>query len=232
MRISLLALALGAGLGVAALLAFLPALRGAACPRCFGLEPAGGGLWVEASMPAHARAALAAEVRAARARIAAFYGPPRAHLRLIACETAACDRRLGGRGAAAVTYSLGPVSVVRLAPRGLSATVLTHELAHAETHAQLGLRGQLGGRLPTWFDEGLSVVISDDRRYLGPGQGVARCRRAPRADLPATPFDWAPLAARDPGLYAEAGCAVLHWLQDSGGAAGLRARFAAAAALP
>ena len=228
MRISLLALALGAGLGLAALLAFLPALRGAACPRCFGLDPAGAGLWVEASMPAHARVALAAEVRAARARIAAFYGPPRAHLRLIACESAACDRRLGGRGAAAVTYSLGSVSVVRLAPRGLSATVLTHELAHAETHAQLGLRGQLGGRLPTWFDEGLSVVISDDPRYLGPGQGAARCRRAPRADLPETPFDWAPLAARDPGLYAEAGCAVLRWLAAEGGAAGLRDLFSGA----
>ena len=93
-----------------------------------------------------------------------------------------CDARLGGRGAAAVTYSLGPISIVRIAPRGLSPTVLTHELAHTETHARLGFIGQLSRRMPTWFDEGLSVVISNDPRYLGPGSGPARCLRVPRDD--------------------------------------------------
>lgn len=228
----LAALALGAGLGLGALLWFLPALRGGICPGCMGLEEVTPALWVEASMPDHARRALAAEVEAARARIAAFYGPPRAHLRILACESRACDRRLGGRGAAAVTYSLGPVSVVRLAPRGLNATILTHELAHTETHARLGLIGQVTNRMPTWFDEGLSVVISGDPRYLGPGSGAARCLRAPRADLPASPFDWAPLAAKDRMLYAEAGCAVEIWLSENGHLAGLLARMDAGGALP
>ncbi|MDD8024482.1 MAG: hypothetical protein PHX82_15385, partial [Paracoccaceae bacterium] len=161
-----------------------------------------------------------------------FYGVPRGHLRILACETSACDRRLGGRGAAAVTYSLGPVSVVRLAPRGLSQTILTHELAHTETHARLGVIGQIRGRLPAWMDEGLSVLVSDDPRYLGPATGAARCLRAPRAALPASTFDWARMAARDHGLYAEAACAVVHWAEENGGLAALRARIHSGAVLP
>lgn len=229
-----LALCLGAGLGLGALLGFLPALRGGLCPGCYGMERVTPALWVEAAMPGHARAALAAEVAQARATIAAFYGPAQANLRILACLTDACDHRLGGRGAAAVTYSLGPVSVVRLAPRGLDVTILTHELSHTETHARLGVLGQLTNRMPAWFDEGLSVVISDDPRYLapGPGTGPGRCARAPHEILPATPADWARRAARDPMLYAEAACAVEVWLTAEGGVEALRARLAAGGSLP
>lgn len=228
------ALLLGAGLGLGALLWMLPVLRGALCPACFGMERAGPDLWVEAAMPEHARRALAEEVAQARATIAAFYGPAQAHLRVLACLGDSCDRKLGGRGAAAVTYSLGPVSVVRLAPRGLDATILAHELSHTETHARLGFVGQLANRMPAWFDEGLSVVISDDPRYLAPGTGTgpARCARAPHEILPATPADWARRAARDPMLYAEAACAVEVWLTAEGGVGALRARLAAGGTLP
>ncbi|MDF2142782.1 hypothetical protein [Paenirhodobacter sp. CAU 1674] len=232
LRKFLIATGLGAGLGLVALAGFFPVLRGAICPGCYGLEQVAPGVYVEASMPPAARAALLAQLGASRAQIAAFYGPPKAHLRILACETRHCDRRLGGRGAAAVTYSLGPVSVVRLAPRGLSQTILTHELAHTETHARLGVTGQIRGRLPTWMDEGLSVLISDDPRYLGPGTGTARCLRTPRADLPSSAFDWAPLAARETWLYAEAACAVLHWADAHGGLAALRTRLESGARFP
>lgn len=232
LRKTVLALGLGAALGGAALLWFFPALRGGLCPSCYGLEESAPGLWVEAAMAPEARTALIAEVAAARATIARFYGPAQAHLRILACESAACDRRLGGRGAAAVTYSLGALSVVRLSPRGLNETILTHELAHTETHARLGFFAQISGRMPAWFDEGLSVVISDDARYLAPGIGPERCRKPPREGLPTSAFDWAPLAAKDRMLYAEAACAVELWLHVNGGEAGLMAALTERRALP
>ncbi|AOZ69635.1 hypothetical protein LPB142_10155 [Rhodobacter xanthinilyticus] len=230
LKLSLLAMVAGGLLGLGALVAFLPVLRGALAPGAYGLAEAAPGVFVEAGMAAPERAALLAEIAAARANVAAFYGPARAHLRILACASAACDRALGGRGAAAVTYSLGPVSVVRLAPRGLGLTILTHELAHTETHARLGLWGQLSGRMPTWFDEGLSVLISQDPRYLGPPP--APCLRPPRADLPQSPFDWAPAAALDRMLYAEAACAVYLWAEARGGRAAVLAALAAGARLP
>lgn len=230
-RLSLLAIVVGAGLGAAALVWFLPALRGAVMPWAFGLERTGPGVWVEGTMTPAARADLVAGIAAARARIAAFYGPPRAHLTVLACATEACDRALGGRGAAAVTYSAGAVSVLRLAPRGLDPVILTHELAHAETHARLGLWGQISGRMPVWFDEGLSVVISGDPHYLGGAPGAA-CLRAPRPDLPASPFDWAPQAAADRRLYAEAACAVLDWAKRHGGLAAIPEALDQGARLP
>ncbi len=229
---SLFASLAGAALGVLALLAFFPALRGGLCPACYGLERAAPGLWVQAAMPAPERAALRAGLAAARRKVGVFYGPARAHLRVLACADSACDRRLGGRGAAAVTYSLGPLAVVRLAPRGLNETILAHEITHTETHARLGVWGQVSGRMPAWFDEGLAVIVSEDPRYLGPGTGVQRCRKVPRPDLPSSPFAWAPLAGRERGLYAEAGCAVLGWMAGNGAGAGLLQRLAAGAALP
>lgn len=231
-RTILIALLSGAALGLLALAWFFPVLRGAACPPCAGLERAEAGLWVEAEMPEHARAALAAQIRAARGRVADFYGPPQARLIVLACMSDACDRRLGGRGAAAVTYSLGAHSVVRIAPQGLSPVVLTHEFAHTETHARLGVFAQITGRMATWFDEGLSVLISNDPQYLRPGFGPGRCLAAPPAELPKTPHSWARQAARDPTLYAQAACAVLLWAGANGGLAQIHTELAQGRRLP
>ncbi|MFD2175353.1 hypothetical protein [Rhodobacter lacus] len=232
LRKAILALVLGAGLGVVALFVFFPVLRGAACPGCYGLEPVSTTLFVEAGMPDHARGALATEIAAARGRIAQVFGPARAHLRILACASAACDRRLGGRGAAAVTYSLGAVSVVRLAPRGLTPTVLTHELTHTETHARLGIWGQVSNRMPIWMDEGIAVLVSDDPRYLRPGTGPERCLKPPRAPLPVAPRSWGPVAAQDRSIYAAAACATLLWMEKNGAWAGVWRRLAARKPLP
>ncbi|ETD84679.1 hypothetical protein U703_06045 [Rhodobacter capsulatus YW1] len=218
---SLLALGLGGFLGLVALLALLPAPRAALCPGCFGLVRATDTLWVEAAMPAPDRLRLIAQIAAAKAQVARALGPTRGRLRLLACQTAACDRRLGGRGAAAVTYSFGPVAVVRLSPRGLSTTILAHELTHVALHARMGPVGQLADRLPAWADEGLAVIVSDDPRYLAPGSGLRRCRKTPRPVLPETARDWLHLAAQERDIYAEAACAMLGWMAENDGWAGV-----------
>ncbi len=215
-----------------ALLWFYPVLAGGICPHCFGLEHVTPTLYVEAEMSPAARQALIAMTTKAQEQVAQFYPKRRAHIRILACVTTACNRRLGGRGAAAVTYSLGPLAIVRVAPRGLNETILAHELAHTETHARLGALGQIRDQMPAWFDEGLSVLISDDPRYLNPGIGVDRCKALPASDLPASPFEWAPRAARDNGLYAQAACAVLIWAAHKGGTDAITARLKTGARFP
>ena len=241
---AILAVVLGAALGLLALLAFFPVLRGALCPGCYGLARVAPGVWAEARMTPPEREALLHAVAAAQAQVLRAFGASRAHLRLLACATPACDRRLGGRGAAAVTYSLGSVAVVRVAPGGQSALILAHELTHTETHARLGVWGQVRGHMPVWMDEGLAVIVSNDPRHLGPAQGpgdgpgpavglgVERCLRPPRADLPATPAGWGRRAATSRDIYAEAACATLVWMAQNDGWSGLWARIEAGKPLP
>ncbi|OOY12569.1 hypothetical protein BMG00_01580 [Thioclava marina] len=231
-RVSFLALAAGGTLGLLALLWFYPVLAAGICPRCFGLDRAAPAIFVDRAMPRDDRRALVETIDAARAQVARFYPERAAHSRILACSTEECDRRLGGRGAAAVTYSLGPWAVVRVAPRGLTGTILAHELAHTETHARLGMLGQIRGKMPAWFDEGLSVLVSDDPRYLNPGAGIERCKALPDQPLPVSPFEWAPLAGRDNGLYAQAACAVLIWAAHQGGDPAILARLDTGTAFP
>ena len=52
-------------------------------------------------------------------------------------------------------------------PDGATRTILAHELAHAELHQRVGSgRRFFSQAVPTWFDEGLAVYISQDTRYL------------------------------------------------------------------
>ncbi|EEW25679.1 hypothetical protein [Rhodobacter ferrooxidans] len=203
-----------------------PALTAAVCPGCYGLQRAAPGLYVERSMTPEDRARLIADVTAARAHLGAVFHDAGPRARLLACATEACNRRLGGRpgasGALAETLSTRLGSVVRLAPRGQSRIIVTHELAHVVLAQRNATTRVITGGLPAWVNEGLAVILSDDPRYLRPGSTPAqRCTAQPRPDLPASPHDWSRRAGADTAIYAEAACAMLIWLDGHGGLAGL-----------
>jgi hypothetical protein len=179
-------------------------------------------LVVESGMPAATRDQLRSDAEAAEAKVRLFYGVFARYPILVACSTDECDRRLGGRGARAVTMTIPFVSIIRLAPRGLNLTILTHEFSHVELHRRIGVLKLLRGAIPAWFDEGVAVIVSDDERYLNPGATAHdRCKREVARPLPVSAFVWAPEAGKDPMLYADAACLAVRWMDINGGRDGV-----------
>jgi len=198
-----------------------PAVAAYGCPHCYGLERLTDGIYVEREMPEADRAALQGLIGRAAKRVEDFYGSFEHVPVLLVCGTSVCDRKTGGRGARAETYGS---AFIRVSPRGISETILAHEFSHAELHGRIGAWRMLRGALPAWFDEGLAVVISDDERYLAPGPtAAARCRAEPDADARVGFFAWGSVAGKTPGLYAQAACRMLRWMEANGGRAGLLA---------
>jgi hypothetical protein len=95
---------------------------------------------------------------------------------------------------------------------------ITAGLSDAELYGRVGFWKFNLGAVPMWFDEGLAVVVADDRAYLlPPGQGD-RCKAGPFPDMPATPGEWQQeLQTEGDVLYAQSACKVNMWMMESGG---------------
>jgi hypothetical protein len=219
-RIALVAAAVLAMLAMGSIAFLSPAIAAYACPGCYGLERTANRLFVDRAMSTEDRTNLEDIVARAATQVADFYGSFDHRPTILACATELCDRRLGGKGARANTYG---TTLIRLSPRGLNQTILAHEFSHFELHARIGILRQLSGALPAWFDEGLAVIVSDDARYVGRGATTGmRCLAEPTGDLPSNPLQWGPVAGSTPGLYAQAACRVIRWMEVNGGKEGLR----------
>lgn len=200
----------------------MPALAAAACPACYGFERLAANVFVDSEMTGPQREELQRSVAGAETSIRSFFATLERKPRILACASERCDKALGGKGARAVTYSSVGFSVLRLSPRGLDSTIVTHEFAHVQVHAKIGVRHQMSGTVPAWFDEGLAVLISEDSRYLKSGSSASeRCMGIPMGNLPVSPFQWGPLSGKTPTIYADAACSVLHWMEANGGKRGL-----------
>ena len=216
-----------AAAGFVTLLIKVPASKAWFCPSCVGLQKLSDRVYVEAAATAEQKAQLPVLVDKAKRRVAAFYGSFDHVPTLFVCFTAVCDARLGGDGAKARAY--GPLDFVHVSPDGINETVLSHELSHIEFYARVGLFGKTA--TPSWFDEGLAVIVSDDARYLKPGPVTAsKCLSEPPSELPARPDGWNQQAAKNRDLYAQAACKVLRWMDANGGRSGLVAMLPAVAA--
>jgi hypothetical protein len=213
--IALLAFVIAVPIGIAMV---QPVLAALVCPRCFGFVLQSGELYVESTMPDETRAALTTALAEGEKKVADFYDGLRTAPRILACATRACVERLGGGGSKGAAYlSVG----LRLAPDGLDPVIIAHERAHVELHGRIGLLNFWTGAIPTWFDEGLAAVVSDDPRYFRPVGEGDRCRAAPDGVMPERLNDWLKAASRDPALYARAACRVLRWTERNGGNAAI-----------
>jgi hypothetical protein len=72
-----------------------------------------------------------------------------------ACVTEKCYAAFGGRGSVARVFG----QRILLSPRGLNWHFLAHEWSHAEMSTRLTLFAWK--RMPSWFDEGLAVALSE-----------------------------------------------------------------------
>jgi hypothetical protein len=188
------------------------------CPACYGLERLSGNIFVERAASPEQRARVAAVLEQARNRVAAFYGSLETRPRILVCVTDHCYSRIryaGSRGNALLDLAL------QLSPRGIDPVIATHELSHIELHHRLGNIRQLTGAIPSWFDEGVAVVVSDDRRYLAPADAPDRCLVRSEEMLPAGIFEWKREMGRYDSrqLYAKSACRVADWMAARGGAA-------------
>ena len=165
-----------------------PTVAAAACPGCYGMQLLSENLFVNEAMPEGSRLTLQKMMSDAEMPIAAFFGSVSPRRVILACGDESCETRLKGRleGTAKVrafAYDAGGYAVVRFSPRGLNRMIITHELTHVEVHERIGFLNHMRGVFPAWFDEGLAVVLSDDRCYLKPGLPT------PDGELPSTPCD-------------------------------------------
>ncbi len=104
----------------------------------------------------------------ARQKVASFFGGVSAEPRVVACSTWACYERIGGvrpRGGQVQHGAAYGKKFFQISPASLgSLATVTHEYAHIEIAARLGLRGKFDS-LPVWFNEGLAALISEDELY-------------------------------------------------------------------
>ena len=199
-----------------------PAIAAVACPGCYGLERVSARVYMETAAGKAGRDLVQAEIVKARKRVKGFYGSLSTRPYMLICITPACDRKLGGKGARATTYFSFGASLIRVSSRGVSETFFSHEMSHAELNARLGFVKLITGTLPAWFNEGLAVVVSWDKRYItSMSASQPKCSLDTSRNLPASPFRWLRQAGKDRQLYQRAACRVLQWMQRHGGKAGV-----------
>ncbi|MGC4896503.1 hypothetical protein [Micromonospora sp. DT31] len=205
---ALVAVALVAG-GV--LVRAYPSVAATTCPRCYGMTPVRDRLYAEPGLSAADRRRLVEVYDAATRQVDDFYRGRESAPTVLACFSADCYARIGGGGERGMAVRN---QALMLSPRGIDPVIAAHELSHVELHARLGSHAD---EVPQWFDEGLAVLVADDRRYLLPPTAPDRCRDAAPGPLPETLDAWLRAATADEQVYARAACRVQRWVQAGGG---------------
>lgn len=200
---------------VATLAFVFPAVAAATCPQCYGFERIDDGLFIERSMTPGERAKTRDIIHRARERIRGFYGEQLGTASILICATNECYRDMRGGGSRGTAYY---DAAILLAPNGANEVIAAHELSHIEFHKRIGALRAFFGAAPAWFDEGLAVVVSDDRRYLEPEDRPDRCRAHSDEALPLTSREWRRTAEAN-NSYALAACRVSEWMKTKGGSA-------------
>lgn len=203
-------------IGAATLALTLPAALAALFPARYGFTQASADIYIEGNASPQESAAILARIADGQRRVRQFWGATRAAPRILVCRSEACFRRLGGGRRKGMSI-LDLVAV--LSPRGTDPVIAAHELSMNEMLHRIGWLKFVCQTVPVWFNEGIAMLASDDRRYLSPPGASTRClvpTPSPSA-LPSGPFEWNRMALRDSRLYAKAACATSRWLDSHGG---------------
>jgi hypothetical protein len=125
-------------------------------PETFGLSQVTPNLYIEVSADEAAQLKIREIMGKAENNINAAYGSVESHPVVLACVSESCYESFGEKGTKANSYGGGHIL---LSPRGLNWHFLTHEWSHAELYSRLNFMAFW--HLPTWFDEGLAVALSE-----------------------------------------------------------------------
>ena len=140
---------------------------------------------------------------------------------IYACSTTKCFKKLGG-GARAHQI----INHLVLSPRALTAELISHEWSHAELYKRVG--GILNWRkIPSWFDEGLSVLVSHEPRHNAKAWNIVVSKKLPhpKKEELISLNDWNKSVKKyqnnvDPNeivvTYATAGHIVEEWYRKAG----------------
>ena len=207
-----MALAVALIAAVAGVVVAYPVAAAAVCPRCYGLDRAGPGVYADGSATVDQRRQMVDMVAAARQRVRDFYGDTRSGPRVLVCLSAGCYQHIGGGGEKGQTLR---DRAVALSPDGATVVIASHELTHAEQFHRLGSRY---GQVPRWFNEGLAVLVSDDPRYLTAKPAGDRCPIDYATALAAVRAE----SATGQDFYRDSACVVDRWAATHGGADAVR----------
>lgn len=201
------------------------------CPACFAMDAVAENVYVDPALEPRDRERLLAMVGRARDRVAQVLGPVEARPVIVACASWQCFAEFGGLvplpGQPAMKANALADRYIRLSPIGHDDYVLAHELAHAELHHRLGTRIAFHA-LPTWFDEGLAMIISGDPQVRGIRAAPASAEPLDLATL-VSPQAWHKAALAGQPVYQHAYVEVARWYAIVGrdGVAQLIARLRA-----
>lgn len=126
-------------------------------PTVFGMDEISANLYVDKTMPPEDRARLQPVIDQARTRVTDFFSGLSTSPVILACATETCFTDFGGRGPRAKSFG---ESRMLLSPHGTTMAIISHEWTHIELHHRIGLWRMRA--VPTWFDEGLAVVVSEE----------------------------------------------------------------------
>jgi hypothetical protein len=126
-------------------------------PEGFGLIPFAPGIYIEASADEATRNKLRDEMAKAEIAIRNTYGSVKSRPIVNVCISAECYKSLGGSNGT-VGGAFYFINRLLLSQHGINWHFLAHEWSHIELLSRLSFRAWYS--MPTWFDEGMAVAIS------------------------------------------------------------------------
>lgn len=194
-----------------------PHLRTYLCPACSGFREVAPQIYVDQQATDAQIDAALQDLATAEGMVLDFYQERMSDSVWLLCLSGDCGVRIPPLPLAMAYMNL----FVFVYPDGATPTILAHELAHAELHERVGSNRRFFSQaVPTWFDEGLAVYISQDTRYLNVEDGVVTGCTA--GDWPQPPSDQRTFrrlgATEAEAIYTASACQVIDWLDHHGGA--------------